>query len=51
MIGGNAKVKVLIPDYNYYLEVLMKIVKDGRSVITRDWTRAARAFGMEEGTI
>ena len=51
MIGGHAKVKVFLPDYSDYLEVLMKTVKDGRSAITRGWTRVVRAFGMEEGTI
>ena len=51
MIDGHAKVKVFLPDYNDYLEVLMKTVKDGRSAITRGWTRVVRAFGMEEGTI
>ena len=51
MIDGHAKVKVFLPDYNDYLEVIMKTVKDGRSAITRGWTRVVRAFGMEEGTI
>ena len=51
MIDGHAKVKVFLPDYNDYLEVIMKRVKDGRSAITRGWTRVVRAFGMEEGTI
>ena len=35
MIGGHAKVKVFLPDHDDYLDVLMKIVKDGRSAITR----------------
>ena len=51
MIGGHAKVKVFLPDYNDYLEVLMKTVKDGWATITRGWTRVVRAFGMQEGTI
>ena len=51
MVGGHAKVKVFLPDYNDYLEVLIKTMKDGRSSITRGWTRVVRAFCMEEGTI
>jgi hypothetical protein len=51
MIDGHAKIKVFLPDYNEYLEVIMKTVKDGRSAITRGWNRVVRAFGMEEGTI
>ena len=50
MIGGHAKVKVFVPDYNDYLEVLMNTVKNGWSAITRGWTRVVRAFYMEEGT-
>jgi hypothetical protein len=51
MIDGHAKVKVFLPDYNDYLKVIMKTVKDGRSAITRGWTRVVRAFDMEEGKI
>ena len=51
MVDGHAKVKVFLPDYNDYLEVLMKTVKDGRAAITRGWPRVVRALGMEEGTI
>ena len=51
MIGGNAKVKVFLPEHDDYLDVFMKTVKDGRSAITRGWTRVVRAFCMEEGTI
>ena len=51
MIGGHAKVKVFLPEHNHYLDVFIKIVKDGRSAITRGWTRVVRAFYMEEGTI
>ena len=51
MIGGNAKVKVFLPEYDDYLDVFMKNVKDGRSAITMGWTRVVRAFCMEEGKI
>ena len=51
MIGGHAKVKVFLPEHDDYLDVFMKTVKDGRSAITRGWTRVVRAFCMEEGTI
>ena len=51
MIGGHAKVKVFLLEHDDYLDVFMKIVKDGRSTITRGWTRVVRAFCMEEGTI
>ena len=51
MIGGHAKVKVFISEHDDYLDVFMKTVKDGRSYITRGWTRVVRAFCMEEGTI
>ncbi len=39
MIGGHAKVKVFLPEHDDYLDVFMKTVKDGRSAITRGWTR------------
>ena len=45
------KVKVFHPDYNEHREVIMKTVKDGRSAVTRGWTRVVSAFCMEEGTI
>ena len=51
MIGGHAKVKVFLPEHDDYLDVFMKTVKDGRSAITRGWTRVVRAFCMEEGTM
>ena len=51
MIGGHAKVKVVLPEHDDYLDVFMKTVKDGRSAITRGWTKVVRAFRMEEGTI
>ena len=51
MIGGHAKVKVFLQEHDDYLDVFMKTVKDGRSAITRGWTRVVRAFCMEEGTI
>ena len=44
MIGGHAKVKVFLPEHDDYLDVFMKNVKDGRSAITRGWTRVMRAF-------
>ena len=50
MIGGHAKVKVFPPDYNDYIEVLMKTVRDGWSAITRGWIRVVRAFDMEKDT-
>ena len=42
--------------YNSYyhdngLEVFLKVVKDGRVIITRGWTKVVHAFGMEEGTL
>ena len=51
MIGGHANVKVFLPEHDDYLDIFMKIVKDGRSAITTGWTRVVRAFYMEEGTI
>ena len=51
MIGEHAKVKLFLSEHNDYLDVFMKTVKDGRSAITRGWTRVVRAFCMEEGTI
>ena len=51
IIGGHAKVKVFLPEHDDYLDVFMKTVKDGRSIITRGWTRVVRAFYMQEGTL
>ena len=51
MIGGHAKVKVFLSEHDDYLDVFMKTAKDGRSAITRGWTRVMCAFCMEEGTI
>ena len=51
MIGGHAKVKVFLLEQDDYLDVFMKTVKDGRSVITRGWTIVVRAYYMEEGRI
>ena len=45
------KVKVFLPKHDDYPEVFMKTVKDGRSAVTRGWTRVVCAFCMEEGTI
>jgi hypothetical protein len=44
MIGGHAKVKVFLPEHDDYLDVFIKTVKDGRSAITRGWTRVVHAF-------
>ena len=46
------KVKV----YNSYyhdnaLEVFLKVVKDGRAIVTRGWTKVVRAYGMQEGAL
>ena len=51
MIGGHAKVKVFLLKHDDYLDVLIIIVKDERSAITRGWTRVVCAFHMEEATI
>ena len=51
MIGGHVKVKVFLPEHYDYLDVFMKTVKDGRSAITRGWTRVVRAFCIQESII
>ena len=51
MIWERAKVKLFLLEHDDYLGVFMKTVKDGRSDITRGWTRVVRAYCMEEGTI
>ena len=47
----HAKLNLFLQENDDYLDVFMKTVKDGRSAITRAWTRVVHAFCMEEGTI
>ena len=45
MTGGHAmKVKVFHPDYNEHLEVLMKIMNDGRAAITRGGLESCASY-------
>ena len=46
------KVKVYNSCYHdNALEVFLKAVKDGRTIVTRGWTKVVRAYGMDEGTL
>ena len=46
------KVKVYNPRYHdNALEDFLKVVKDGRGIVTRGWTKVVRAYGMQEGTL
>ena len=53
MTGVEAtKVKVYNSCYHdNALDVFLKAVKDGRAIVTRGWTKVARAYGMQEGTL
>ena len=48
--GEAIKVKVFYKEYDE-LNVVLKIVKDGRAVITKGWTKVVKAFHMKEGSI
>ena len=48
--GEAIKVKVFYKDYDE-LNVVLKIVKDGRAVITKGWTKVVKALHMKEGSI
>jgi len=48
--GEAIKVKVFYKDYDE-LDVILKIVKDGRAVITKGWTKVVKAIHMKEGSI
>ena len=48
--GEAVKVKVFRKDHDE-LDVVLKIVKDGRAVITKGWTKVVKAFHMKEGSI
>ena len=53
MTGVEAtKVKVYNSCYHdNALEVFLKAVKDEQVIITRGWTKAVHAYGMQEGTL
>ena len=48
--GKAIKFKVFYKDYDE-LNVVLKIVKDGRAVITKGWTKFVKDFHMKEGSI
>ena len=48
--GEAIKVKVFSKDHDE-LDVVLKIVKDGRAVITKGWTKVVKALYMKEGLI
>ena len=48
--GEATKVKVFHKDRDE-LDVVLKIVKDGRAVITKGWTKVVKALHMKEGSI
>ena len=48
--GKATKVKVFHKDRDE-LDVVLKIVKDGRAVITKGWTKVVKALHMKEGSI
>ena len=45
------KIKVIVPNYYDRPKVFLKMVKVGRTVLTRGWTKFVRAFIMKEGRI
>ena len=44
------RLKFFYKDYDEP-DVVLKIVKDGRAVITKGWTKVVKAFHMKEGSI
>ena len=48
--GEAIKVKVFRKDHDD-LDIVLKIVKAGRAVITKGWTKVVKDFHMKEGSI